>query len=413
MKQITRTVDATEASLASVVRSRAQAEAVEWAAELDYYEARESQIMRSANPRVFERQAELSMIAAEIGRSAGLSEAQVSHRVAAARRVRDHAPTVWQAFAEGRVDAARVREIAGAVDKLHRPGSIARLDVRVVAYAETHTVAELRRWLKLFVARTEADLFAERAHRARADRGVDVVHGDDGMSWMTIGGPSCMIAAVDKRLTKEAKAFGADDPRTLPQRRADLAAAWLTTSDAREPAVNASFAVTMPGHAVAGSLEAPAVAADGSWVVPTQWMLDLAKEAGSNIFWHRMILDPVTDDVLAHEYLGRFAPAVLAQALEFRDGVCQAPGCCKPAHSCDLDHRVPRDDGGATAAHNMGALCRKHHKAKGFDVLAWNWHPSRASDPPGRPLKQPLHLDASVDIVPEDRLRRILIEVAA
>jgi hypothetical protein len=45
----------------------------------------------------------------------------------------------------------------------------------------------------------------------------------------------------------------------------------------------------------------PAVAADGSWVVPVQWILDLAEHAGNNIFWHRMILDPVTDDVLAHD----------------------------------------------------------------------------------------------------------------
>lgn len=412
MKDFARTLNVAEDRLAELVRSRAQAEAAEWAAELDHFERREAAIDGRSNPRVFERQAELSMIAAEIGRSTGLSEAQVSHRVAAARRVRNHAPTVWAAFAEGRIDAARVREIAGAVEKLQRPESIARLDARVVTYAESHTVAELRRWLKLFVARTEADLFVERADAERAKRGVDVLHGDDGMSWMTIYAPSFVIAATDKRLTKEAKAFGADDPRTLQQRRADLAAAWLTTNDAREAAVGASFAVTMPGHAVAGSADAPAVAVDGSWVAPIQWMLDLAKQAGNSVFWHRMILDPVTDDVLAHEYHGRFAPAVLAQALEFRDGVCQAPGCCKPAHTCDLDHRIPHDDGGPTAARNMGALCRRHHKAKGFGVLAWNWNPSR-SDPPGSPLKRALHLDAGVDIVPEDQLRRILVEYAA
>ena len=413
MEQITSTPDAAEARLASVVRARSRAEAVEWAVELDYFEQCEAAIKALENPRVFQQQAELSMIAAEIGRNTGLSEAQVSHRVAAARRVRDHTPSVWAAFAEGRIDAARVREVSGAVERLERPASIARLDARVVTYAETHTVAELRRWLKLFVARVEADLFNEQAECARSNRGVDVVHGDDGMSLLSIYGTSPMVAAVDKRLTKEAKALGADDPRTLQQRRADLAAAWLTTNDAREAAVNASFAVTMPGHAVAGSADAPAVAADGSWVAPVQWMLDLAKHAGNDVFWHRMILDPVTDDVLAHEYHGRFAPAVLAQALEFRDGVCQAPGCCKPAHACDLDHRVPHDDGGPTAARNMGALCRKHHKAKGFGVLTWNWNPTRGSDPPGRPIKQPLHLDASVDIVPEDRLRRILFELAA
>jgi hypothetical protein len=172
------------------------------------------------------------------------------------------------------------------------------------------------------------------------------------------------------RATREANALSDDDQRTLEQRRFDLMASWLTTNEAGEAALHAHIAVTMPASAVAGSDSTPAVAADGSWVVPVQWMLDLAKHGDNNLFWHRMILDPITDDVLAHEYRGRFAPRVLAQALEFRDGVCQAPGCCKPSHLCDIDHRIPHEAGGPTAALNLRPLCRRHHKAKGFGLLA-------------------------------------------
>ncbi|HJR90594.1 MAG TPA: DUF222 domain-containing protein [Aeromicrobium sp.] len=362
-------VEVAEAGLAEAARQRAQAEAVEWARILAFHEMREAAIEQVENPRVFQKQAELSLIALEIGRQTGLSEMQVRYRVAAARRVRDKAPSVWTAFADGRIDAARVREISGAIEKLKRPESIARLDLRVVDYAAAHTIAELRRWLKLFVARSEADLFNERAEDERRQRRVEIVHGDDGMSWLSIYDQSHRIAAIDKRLTKQAKALGADDDRSLQQRRTDLAAAWLTTNESGQAALNADIAVTIPGEAIAGSAEAPAVAADGSWVVPIQWMLDLAEHAGNNVFWHRMILDPVTDDVLAHEYKGRFAPAVLAKAIEFRDGVCQAPGCCRPASQCDIDHRIPHEIGGPTAAWNLGPYCRRHHIQKGFGLI--------------------------------------------
>jgi hypothetical protein len=406
--EVVRDVAPNEAELAKATCARAKAEAVEWGRMLAFYEMREAAIERVENPRMFQKQAELSMIAMEIGRRTGLSEMQVVHRVAAARRVRDQAPSVWAAFQAGRLDAARVREISGAIEKLKRPDSIARLNLRAVGYAESHTVAELRRWLKLFVARVEADLFVERAEEERKRRRVEIIHGDDGMSWLSIYDQSHRIAAIDKRLTKGAKALGADDDRNLQQRRADLAAAWLTTNEAGEAALNADIAVTIPGEAIAGSAEAPAVAADGTWVVPVQWILDLAEHAGNNIFWHRMILDPITDDVLAHEYKGRFAPAVLAKAIEFRDGVCEAPGCCVPAHLCDIDHRLAHEEGGPTAGRNLGPKCRKHHKAKGFGLLEHAWDPTRKS-PPGRSLNESFHRVGTVDVVhPEEAIIRLL-----
>lgn len=388
MKTTTARIDSAETRTASVTVARAKAEWAEWAWMLDEFEAHEAAIKGSDNPRVFERQAELAAISLELGQWTGRSEAQVSYVVAAARRVRDQAPSVWLAFADGRIDASRTREIAGAILRLERPASIKRLDARVVGYAETHTVAELRRWLKLFVARAESDLFNERAERARADRNVEVIHGDDGMSWLTIYSTSPAIAAIDKRLTKEAKALGADDPRNLQQRRADLAAAWLTTNDAGEVAVHANIAVTIPASALAGVDGLPAVAADCSWVAPAAWLLELAKHDASTIFWHRMLLDPVTDDVLAHEYRGRFVPDVLAAAIEFRDGVCQAPGCCRPASECDIDHRIPYDDGGPTTGWNLGPYHRGHHIQKGFGLIDTG---PTAKSPPGRSRNTSLH----------------------
>jgi hypothetical protein len=377
----------THADLAEVSRARARAEWLEWSTMAGLADAEEAAV-RAGDAPVLVREVELSAIPGEIGRTVHWSEVQVSYRVAQARRVRDHTPAVWAAFADGRIDGAKAREISGAIDRLERPASIARLDRQVLSYAETHTITELRRWLKLFVARVEADLFNQRAERQRADRRVDVIHGDDGMSWLTINGTSLAIAAIDKRLTKEAKAFGADDPRTLQQRRADLAAAWLTTNEAGRAAVNADIAVMLQASSLAGADDLPAVSADGAWLVPAAWIFELARYDANNIFWHRMVLDPVIDDVLAHEYKGRFAPTVLAKALEFRDGVCQAPGCCRPASQCDIDHRIPHEADGPTAGWNLGPYCRKHHKLKGFGLI--DVGPTTTS-PPGRSRNTPFH----------------------
>ena len=38
-----------------------------------------------------------------------------------------------------------------------------------------------------------------------------------------------------------------------------------------------------------------------------------------------------------------------------------APG---PSHRCDVDHRVPYDDGGASCDCNLAPLCRRHHRLK-------------------------------------------------
>jgi hypothetical protein len=197
-----------------------------------------------------------------------------------------------------------------------------------------------------------------------------------------------VIAAVDRRLTKEAAAMGAQDERTLQQRRADLFAAWMTTNESGQAALGADIAVTITASALAGATREPAIAADGGWAVPADWILDAAKQNAGGVFWHRMILDPVSDDVLAHEYRGRFAPEVLAKALEFRDGVCQAPGCCRPASQCDIDHRIPHEAGGPTAGWNLGPYCRRHHIQKGFGLLDTG---PTAKSPPGRSRNTPLH----------------------
>jgi hypothetical protein len=356
-----------EGRLTDLTRARAKSEAAEWAAMLEYAVRLEAEY-NAAETTEFARQANIATIALEIGTATALSEHQVHRRLTVAERVRGGAPQTWLAFESGRIDASRVLVISDAIDKLKREDSIVRLDQRVVVYAESHTLTELRRWLKRYIARVEADLHAERSDDERAKRGVHVEHGDDGMSWLSAYLPAFQAAAIDKRLTREAKALGADDDRNTQQRRVDLLASWLTTNESGEPALHADVAVAISAESLAGVNADPIVSADGSWVIPAEWITDLLKTG--DVLWHRIITDPA-GGTLDHTYLGRFAPETLAKAIAFRDGVCQAPGCTRPADECDEDHRHPWPHG-PTSGRNMWPLCRRHHKLKGHQAITWH-----------------------------------------
>lgn len=59
----------------------------------------------------------------------------------------------------------------------------------------------------------------------------------------------------------------------------------------------------------------------------------------------------------------RPTPAMRAAAAA-RDGTCIYPGCSIAAERCQLDHRVPFDEGGPTTVDNLYSLCARHHNLK-------------------------------------------------
>jgi hypothetical protein len=354
--------------LHDVTQWRARAEFFEVEKMLDY---RDAEYARTAHiESTLRRKIERSAVALTIGEAMGLSEGQVAYKVAAADRVREATPHVWDAFGDGLVDFGRVRDIAATIDQLQREESVARLDATVITYATSHTGAELRQWLRRFVQRVEADLAVERAEEARAGRHVSVKHGDDSMSDLFLRAPSHEVAAIMARYRKEARKPAAeDDDRTVAQREADLVVAWCLGSEAATAAISANIAIKIGADVLAGFVPGFAASADGRWAVPVRWITDVVSHGGA--FWHRIVVDPVTDDVLAHEYLGRFAPDILNIALQFLHQVCQAPGCMVPAFLCDIDHREPWP-AGTTTGDNLGPLCRRHHGYKGHGILKWS-----------------------------------------
>ncbi len=57
-------------------------------------------------------------------------------------------------------------------------------------------------------------------------------------------------------------------------------------------------------------------------------------------------------------------PASLRHLIEIRNASCTAPGCRRPATTCDVDHTTPHGRGGRSCECNLGPLCRRHHRCK-------------------------------------------------
>lgn len=359
----------TPRDLMGLARDRAMAEAAEWRAMLEFRDAELTRI-EAMEVTPMRRHVERSAIAVELGMSLNLSPGQVVQKLATAERLRDRAPLTWWAFGRGRIDAARAREISLTLERLERPESHHRLDGVVVSYASSHTVVELRAWLRRFVARVEADLAIERANAEREKRHVEVVQVEDGMAWLNAYLPAHQAAAIQTRLKRSAKALGADDDRSTAQRQADLLVDALLNnpvSDGGQPSgMKIDIGVLVEADALTRLSDGHAESADGSWEVPSEWIIDSALVGDA--FWHRLLVDPITGNTLAHDYPGYQPPDVLRRAITLRDGTCAAPGCTTPASRCDLDHEKPWPDG-PTSGENLRPRCRRDHSIKGHGVL--------------------------------------------
>jgi hypothetical protein len=98
--------------------------------------------------------------------------------------------------------------------------------------------------------------------------------------------------------------------------------------------------------------------------------------SGPGITWRCVVVDDVHGTVLGVGSPLRVAkhdpPPRLADLVRTSEPTCCFPGCRIRARDCDLDHRIPYDEGdpdgdrggGATCSCNLQPLCRRHHRLK-------------------------------------------------
>ncbi|MBA4609298.1 DUF222 domain-containing protein [Aeromicrobium sp. Marseille-Q0843] len=356
---------------AAVRRARAIAEFEEWDFIASFHAKRVAEIDRT-DDILLSKDLARREVTLELAQALHVTERQVWAMVSEATVVRERVPAVWSAFRSGEIDGIRVSAIADTAERLETLEAWAALEASAPDYASTHTIAELRAWLRRLRARLEPDQVQQETDRAVEERRVSISHNSDGTSWLNALLPTGVAIAVGDRLRRAARALpsmdresGEKDRRTREQKQADLVAHWLTSCTGTSTDIRAEIAISISATDLIGLTDGPGLTLDGE-PVGSAWARELAQSEHAVL--RRLVLDPV-GEVLDTTVLKYRPPESLRQALRWRDGTCRVAGCRAPVHETDLDHAKAYDSGGATTGSNLRCLCRKHHNMKSHGHL--------------------------------------------
>jgi hypothetical protein len=354
-------------------------------------------------------------------------------RLQNAQRLDSELGETRQAWQDGRIDATKVRAILDATANLRltgRPQLCTAVQDRVLGRASEQTAGQLRAALARAVIAVDPAGAAERHKQARRDRRVAVNPELDGMAslWALLPAPDALSAY--EWLTRLARGMGAEDPRGMDARRADLLVALLTgrlavagphsssattddgaveqtaehlagqaaeqsaTGAAREavdqaadPAAEAAsgrqagrqpfpqpvnpgkplIQIVIPYDTLTGTADHPADLV-GYGPIPAP----LARQIAADGIWKRLVTDPLSGALLDYGRTTYRPPAALADFVRARDVHCRHPICRRRAIDSELDHTIAyAGDVGETSASNLYATCAHHHHGK-HDAPGWS-----------------------------------------
>jgi hypothetical protein len=312
----------------------------------------------------------------EVGLALRLSRPAADNRLTMAEVLAADLPATRAAWESGAIDSLKARAIIEASYVLPREQR-GELEARVLPKAGEQPVARLRAVLRRAVLALDPGGAEDRYEQRRAERRV-VVSPDqeEGMAtlWALLSAPDA--TAAYQHLGDLARGLGADDPRGMDARRADLLVYLLTGRDLPAPTPadpprpgTPSVSVIVPVTMLMGLDEEPGELV-GHGPIPAA----LAREIAADGTWRRLLTDPVSGALLDHGRTTYTPPAALADFVRARDVYCRRPGCGQRAATADLDHAVPWPDGPTSAA-NLYAYCRHDHLVKTF-APGWSVAPN-------------------------------------
>lgn len=293
---------------------------------------------------------------------------RVVDRIHFVRVLRTELPATWSAWRSGSIDGFQAGKILEARNRLIDDGLVAGFDAEAAAAASAKTAGQLIWWLNRRVAAAEPAQLEARYRRAYADRRVATSQDLDGMGALWATASAMDLTAIDYRLTQLAQGCGAEDSRSLEQRRADIFVDLLLgTATDQAGSSKAAVAVTVPVQSLLALDDTPGEICGGGPVpasvvreVPASVVREVAGQPGT--LFYRLLTDE-RGTLLDVAQLGRFPTPLLGFAVDVRDQTCRFPGCLRPATGCDCDHTIRHPDG-TTSYENLGCLCRRHHRCK-------------------------------------------------
>jgi hypothetical protein len=317
-------------------------------------------------------------VVAEISAELNISRGRAAGQLRYAIDLQERLPKVAEVFATGAIDFRMMAELVNRSENVTDPDLQAKLDEAFATWSPTwmkmsgpQLTARIDMWVEKF------DPTGTREPRPVADdRYVDVGPISAGMAGIWAKLPMADGVAFDTRIDQIAGTVCADDPRTVPQRRADAMVAMAAgqtklecgcgadtcrASEPQPPLGQVVIEVIAEQASIDGTSESPGYM-PGFGAVPASVLRELAATA-------QLKPVPLPSPVCEPGYR---PSAALAQFVRRRDLTCRFPGCDSPAQACDIDHTIPYPLG-PTHPSNLKLLCRFHHLLKTFYIGVGGW----------------------------------------
>ena len=312
----------------------------------------------------------------EIRAALRLTRRAADSELAVARSFRNRLPEVWEALSKGRIDRRRANLI------VHRTGHFSAAQAREVARialeeAPDLTTGQLTAYLNRLSAESDPDDAKSRYQAAVEERRVVLDVGVDGTAHLHLMDlPPDRAMRVRDRIDSIARSLRADgESRTMDQLRADVALDLLDPKAASSRRGRGAVVMTVDLATLAGLAEHSGELGGYGPVIS-----DIARqvaEASGSEEWRFVVTDgerrPVHVGVTA-----RRPTRNQRRLVETAFPTCVFPGCRTPATQCDLDHRTPWAEGGATSATNLAPLCRHDHRLR--HRAGWSYRQSGQGD---------------------------------
>jgi hypothetical protein len=210
---------------------------------------------------------------------------------------------------------------------------------------------------------------ASRARKARADRKVVLIPGENATSTLAADLPAEVAASTYARIDAMARKMrNRGDERTLEQLRADVFTDLLLGHD---PGVSAPKGAAMVFLHIpmdtALTMSDTGCELSGYGPLPAAVAREIMTNPDSML--RKVLTDPATGAVRNLGRSRRNPSTFLRDFVAARDRECSGVGCHRPAQRCDWDHLSDWSHLGVTADHNGGAKCERCHYRK--DEPGW------------------------------------------
>ncbi len=163
---------------------------------------------------------------ARTGQNVGMQIREITAEISAALRVSDRTaqrllseavtmttafPATHAALADGRISVTHARVVVDAGSAIGDDDARAGYEAKVLRIAEVESAGRLRSMAQILAARANPETIDARHRRARRNRDVRVIDGDDGMSELRTYQPTALVHGIYDRLTQMARAVQADE----------------------------------------------------------------------------------------------------------------------------------------------------------------------------------------------------------